>query len=161
MPEDESPIPSVYKMKWIVQIIHIFIGGIFLFISYKGIEGYFETPWGPQWTLWVVTIVFPAVGAASVLSPFVSRVVLDRDSVTLKGILRDQSLPRAAVTSMKVYEDDGYYYATFVAPNNKPRKLTIPLIYRFDQRWHNWISTLHKVQSPRRFGIFGWWDSDK
>jgi hypothetical protein len=161
MPEDEPDIPSVYQMKWTFQFVYFIVGGSFLFLSYKAVECYLQNPWGPEWQLWLVGTVFPVVGVACVLSPFVSRVVLDRDSITLKGILRDKSLPRAAITSMRAYQNDGYRYATLVAPHNRPRRLTIQLIYRFDRRWDNWTSTLHRVKSSRLFELFDWLGSGK
>jgi hypothetical protein len=161
MPEDEPNIPSVYKMKWTIQVVYFLIGGTFLFLGYKAVDSYIQNPWGPQWQLWIVVIVLSAVGAGTISSSFVSCVVLDRDSVTLKGILRDKSLPRAAIASMRIYQDDGYHYATLIAPKHKPRKLTVPLIYRFDRRWNNWTSTLQRIQSPRLFAFFDWWNSDK
>jgi hypothetical protein len=161
MPEDESAPPSVYRMMWTIRIVYLLIGGTFLFLGFKALESYFQAPWGPLWVLWVFAIVFPVVGITCLLSPFFSCVVLDRDSLTLKGVLRDQRLPRAAIAGIRVYEDDGYYCAIFIAPKNKPRKLTIPLIYRFDRRWQNWTSTLDKVESPHRFGFLGWRNSGK
>jgi hypothetical protein len=153
-PDAEPGFPSVYKMTWWARLIYFLIAAAFLFIGYKLIEQYCSAPWGKLEVCLLFAVGAPGIGKFCILNPILSRVVLDRDSVTLTGVFGRRSLPRAAVAGYKILKDDGHYII-LISADPKMRNLSIPQIYRFDRRWDAWISTLELIPWKRKIHFFG------
>jgi hypothetical protein len=136
---------TIYRLTWWAQLIDILVAAGCLFACYENYLQYVRGAWGKEWTFWLMEIFFLIVALSTALGPMFSRVVLDDDSITVKGILKSRSLQRSAIAGIKFRGTRSGRYAVLEGAAPARKRFVVPLCYRFDERWDKWISTLKNL----------------
>ena len=93
---------------------------------------------------WAIGVGFFLGAAYFAISAAYSTVVLDQESVTVRGVFFTQSIRRHSVSSYLI-DPGGRNQATSIRLiSNLPGEsnLDVPKLYAFDDAWHKWISSL-------------------
>jgi hypothetical protein len=87
------------------------------------------------------------MGVYLCLSAFVYRVVLDRDSVMVKGVFRTRTLRLNEVKGRRTFSDRHGEYTVLEAKEPEGKTLAFSNYFDLDQEWFDWIESISDLDA--------------
>ena len=132
-----------YRYTAFEQISSLAVGAIYVAVGCVWFARDIDGPREGPLSHWAFGIGLFLMAAYFAISAAYSVVILDQDSVTLRGILGTKSIRRSSVRSYLI-EQRGRQGTFIRLISNLPHEsdLLIPKRFAFDDAWREWISSL-------------------
>jgi len=132
---------KVYRFNSLYRWYHFVIGAAFLVAAVLMRD------------LWIFSIPFVLLSVFMVARPLTTAVIVDQDSVTLKRMFSENSLPRSSITTIeRVNSGKGTFLRL---RGNVEAELSIPVfLFAFDEAWDDWLSTYRDLSSDKPLSLF-------
>ncbi len=144
----ETPVGvRTYRYSLGSQVSYLVRGAIFVAIGCILLTRDYDNERGGPLLYWAIGVGFFLGAAYFAISAAYSTVVLDQESVTVRGVFFTQSIRRHSVSSYLI-DPGGRNQATSIRLiSNLPGEsnLDVPKLYAFDDAWKQWISSLPDV----------------
>ncbi len=132
---------KVYRFNGIYRWYHFLTGAVFL-----GLAVY-------AYKLLPLSIVLALFSGFMILRPFVTTVILDRNSVTLKTMFSVHSLQRSSITSIETVHTGKGPLLRLRAVDGSEMAIGVNL-FAFDEPWDEWLSTYTDLSDDKPLGLF-------
>lgn len=85
--------------------------------------------------------------------PLVLKVTVDQSSVTVKGMFKESSLQRSAITAFERIHTGKDNYVMLRGTDGS-ESLMIPNMFAFDEGWEEWLSTYRDLSDDKPLSLF-------
>jgi hypothetical protein len=113
-----------------------FVFGCLLYVDWKAL------PWLESLNIQTGAAGLILMGIYLCLGAFQYRVLLDQDSVTVKGVFRAPSLRRDEVKGRRTFRNRNGEYTVLEPKELDGKILTISNFFDLDQAWFDWVGSL-------------------
>lgn len=89
-----------------------------------------------------------------VARPLVMKVIVDRYSITVKGMFSESLMHRSSITAFERIHTGKDNYL-MLRGNNEGESLMIPDMFRFDEAWEDWLNSYRDLSDDKPISLFG------
>jgi hypothetical protein len=132
---------NVYRFNGIYRWYHFLTGAVFLGLAVA------------VYKLLPLSIVLALFSGFMILRSLVTRVILDRHSVTLKTMFSEHSLQRSSIASIETVHTGKGPLLRLRAIDGSEMAIGVNL-FAFDEAWDEWLSTYTDLGDDKPLGLF-------
>jgi hypothetical protein len=133
---------KIYRFSRLYQVYHFGFGAAALVAAVWWID------------FWVLAIGLVPLAAFMIARPFLMKVIVDHDYVTLKGMYAEDSLERSSITAVETKLSGKSGYLILWGNLDEKECLMIPDIFGFDDDSDDWWGTYRDLSDSKPLSLF-------
>jgi len=134
---------KIYRFNSFYRWYHFVVGAVFLVAAVL------------MHSFLILSIGIALFSVFMISRPLIVAVIVDRDSVRLKGMFSEKSLQRCSITAIE-RRNTGRGTLLILRGNSEEREeLTIAVnLFAFDEAWDDWLGTYRDLSSDKPLSLF-------
>lgn len=137
-----SAEPKVYRFNLMYKLYHFGVGIAAL------VGAVVTYPFFP------LSIVLALFSTFMIFRPFVMAVIVDHDSVTMKGMFSARSIQRSSITAVEFKTSGKSHSLILWGDLEQKEHLSIPDLFAFDDAWDDWWRSYRDLSDGKPLSLF-------